>query len=76
MHTQRYKKMDTQFIKSNAPSLRQSVISMNVGDQIEVMEESISTLRHYSSLFSRLMNREYHTRRIASRGVYVITREA
>lgn len=68
--------MDTQFIKSNAPSLRQSIIAMNVGDQIEVLEASVSTLRHYSSLFSRLLNREYHTRRIASRGVYVITREA
>ena len=66
--------MDTQFIKS--PSLRQTVMAMKVGDQIEVLEDSISTLRHYSSLFSRLLNREYHTRRIASRGVYVITREA
>ena len=51
---------------------------MMPGDSIEfqIGEIALATVRYYACTLGRELCREYHTRTVKSRGVYIITREA
>lgn len=51
---------------------------MEPGHTLEIPFDEIArkTVSYYVSYFGKTMGREYHSRIAASRGVYVVTREA
>ena len=57
---------------------RNKIIAMAPGTSLEFGfdEIALQSVRYYASVLGKTMGREYHTRTVKSRNVYVITREA